>query len=248
MTIQGKQVVNEISKTGGNVQMLMLDLLDLNSAKDLVKEVNDKLPKLDILILNAGFTPVMGQKTAQGFESGFGGMHLAHFYIFKGLLPLLKKCKTRVVTVASVGHRGATRADLFKGLQQPTFSQLAYFKSKMCNVLMALEIHRRYQELCSVTLHPGTVYTAIWPEFWKFKIGKEWFRGCFHFWAKLMMRTEEVGSFEILYAALAQSEKVAGKYLMRFRPSPGLSVDARDPTLATELWEMSEKFIEPYLK
>ena len=63
---------------------------------------------LDLLINNAGVMAIPERRTTpQGFEMQFGTNHLGHFALTGLLLPaLLRQPGSRVVTVASIAHKG----------------------------------------------------------------------------------------------------------------------------------------------
>jgi NAD(P)-dependent dehydrogenase (short-subunit alcohol dehydrogenase family) len=107
---------------------------------------------------NAGvMAPPPGQ-SADGFELQIGTNHLGHFALTGQLLPLLLTAESpRVVTVSSVVHRAAVRAELtdFKILPHGS-NWLGYARSKLANLLFAFELDRRAGgRLHSLAAHPG---------------------------------------------------------------------------------------------
>src|SRR5205823_1893518 len=103
---------------------------------------------LDLLINNAGvMAPPRWATTADGFELQFGTNHLGHFVLTGLLLPaLIDSGAGRVVTVASIAHRGGTEAVLDANAGEPYHPQRTYSNSKLANLLFATELQRRLAE------------------------------------------------------------------------------------------------------
>jgi NAD(P)-dependent dehydrogenase (short-subunit alcohol dehydrogenase family) len=144
-----------------------LDLADLGSVRDFAALVSDTLPRIDILLNNAGLglQPVRGV-TADGFERQFGTNHLGHFALTGRLVPaLLRAPAPRVVTIASVAHRRGTID--FDDLQGEKLydGRKAYGQSKLANLMFALELDRRARlqasRLASIAAHPGVASTGF---------------------------------------------------------------------------------------
>jgi len=89
---------------GADVEVMQLDLADLSSIRQFVKEFTEKYDKLDILINNAGlmFTDNKLRKTKDGFEMHMGVNHLGPFLLTRLLIPTLANTPhSRIVCVAS---------------------------------------------------------------------------------------------------------------------------------------------------
>ena len=102
-------------------------------------------------------------RTKDGFELQFGTNHLSHFLLFYLLKDMLLASSTprfnsRVVSVASAGHRySPLRLDNvnFDGEYN---GWLAYGSSKTANIYMTTQIERLYgsQGLHGYSVHPGS--------------------------------------------------------------------------------------------
>lgn len=97
----------ERHKPAGDITCLELDLSDLSNVAAFSAEVHRRVSHIDILVNNAGVVNDVGSLSAQGFELGFGVMHLGHFLLTRELWPLLAtpsdhtKLPARVVNHAS---------------------------------------------------------------------------------------------------------------------------------------------------
>jgi retinol dehydrogenase 12 len=217
----------------------MLELADLSSmaqVRDLAARLGG-LPRLDVLVNNAGLVVARRQLTVDGFELSMAVNHLAPFLLTNLLLPALKaSAAARVVTVSSLAHRGALLNMSDLQLERHYLAMLAYANSKLANVLFTRELARRLAGT-SVTancLHPGTVRThfgdtgALW-----LRVGLQ-ISGAF-------LRTPQAGAATVVYLASApeMAGRTGGYYFnaRRWRPSRR----ARDEELAGELWDASAR-------
>lgn len=230
-------LVGELRKAGGDVEHVPLDLNDLGSVRGCAQQLAEREPHIDVLINNAG---VAGRRdlTIQGFEAAFGVNHLGHFLLTQLLLPaLLAAPGARVVNVASKAHYGARALD-WDSLRRPATLLNAFARyevSKLCNVLHAAELARRYgaQGLHSYALHPGVLATGVWrhvPEPARSMM-------------KFFMKPEREGAETTLLCAMgAEVAEHNGRYYddrRAFAPS----ALAQDSELASELWRRSEAWV-----
>ncbi|HZB28981.1 MAG TPA: SDR family NAD(P)-dependent oxidoreductase [Streptosporangiaceae bacterium] len=137
-----------------------LDLLDPASIDAFAARYLDSGRPLHILINNAGIMSGPLVRDARGYESQFATNHLGHFQLTLGLLPALRAAHgARVVNLTSGGHRVSDiRWD------DPHFTTgydgiLGYGQSKTANVLLAVELDRRWAEdgIRGYAVHPGIV-------------------------------------------------------------------------------------------
>ncbi len=141
-------------------EVLRLDLADQDQIADAAAEATERLPRLDLLVNNAGVMGVERQFTPQGHELVFGTNHLGHAALTARLLPtLLATSGSRVVTVASLSHRfGRIAWDDLTGSRRYN-KTLAYAQSKLANLLFAFELQRRLAAgdcaTASLAAHPG---------------------------------------------------------------------------------------------
>jgi NAD(P)-dependent dehydrogenase (short-subunit alcohol dehydrogenase family) len=108
---KGAEAAADIAKRGGtsNVEVFSLDLGSFASVHACATDIAARLPRLDVLINNAGAILGDQRTTKEGFEMTLGGNHLGTFLLTSLLIDRVRAAGGgRVVTVASIAHRGTT--------------------------------------------------------------------------------------------------------------------------------------------
>jgi NAD(P)-dependent dehydrogenase (short-subunit alcohol dehydrogenase family) len=150
--------------TGAPVHVFTADLSAQSEVRRLAAELLDALPRIDVLVNNAGGYWNTRHVTDDGLERTFAINHLAPFLLTSLLLNRLKSSRDgRVVTVSS-NAQGMGRID-FDDLQgEHDYSGArAYNQSKLANVLFTHELARTLQgsSVTANALHPGVVRTSF---------------------------------------------------------------------------------------
>jgi NAD(P)-dependent dehydrogenase (short-subunit alcohol dehydrogenase family) len=246
---KGKLSMNSILKENpqASIVVMELNLADLTSVRDFVKDFSNRYDSLDILINNAGVMIPPYQKTKDGFELQFGTNHLGHFALTGLLLPLLKKTpNSRVVALSSIAHRGASiffdNLDGSKGYKAMKF----YGQSKLANLLFAKELDNRFKQhgistIC-IASHPGISSTNL------FKMrGKEapWYLKNL---MNVLLQPANMGALPTIYAATEVS-LIGGEYIGpdgrgNRKGNPTIEIPASGvyhSETMKKLWEVSEK-------
>lgn len=155
-----EQIVSE--KNDVKLKFIKVDLSSLRSCLSFCDEVKSQYQHIDYLILNAGVFALPYTLTADNFEATFQICHLSHFFITQQLQSLLN-FTSRVIVVSSESHRfsnfpkqGLTR-ELLSVKKSKYWSMMAYNNAKLCNVLFANELAKRWQSkgVSVFSLHPG---------------------------------------------------------------------------------------------
>ncbi len=225
--------------------------LDLASQRS-VHEFADRVPgPIDLLVNNAGvMAPATRRTTADGHELQFGTNHLGHFALTGRLLPaLLAAPAPRVTTVASLAHRQGDARVVDGNVSGDYSPSLTYGRSKLANLLFAMELHRRAvaagSKLTSTAAHPGVAVTNLVAS--RDGMGSRWF---FRTLAPRLMRVVLPGSTggaeAVLYAATVAApgsySGPTGPGEVRGKVGPArLSALATDEDLAGRLWAASEE-------
>lgn len=232
----GDAVAADIARSSGNsaVRFVRADFMHLDEVRELAERLA-RLPRLDVLINNAGLIDVGRRCTAEGYDATFGVNHLAPFLLTTLLLgKLTQSAPARIIVVASEAHRRA-RLD-FGDLMNTRVSFLrAYERSKLANLLFvrALAPRLKGSGVTVNALHPGFVRSQLF----------RGFRGPLRVLLSTVlwpfMRSPRQGARTSIY--LATSPEVEGKsggyYRDCRRVEPSLA--ARSDEAAARLWSES---------
>lgn len=220
----------------GRAVLFVADLSSLAEVRRLAADLTAQLPRLDVLVHNAGAMHATRKVTPDGLELTFAANHLAPWLLTRLLWPRLVEARARVVTVASEAHRIAP-LDLEDLQSERAYSAwTAYGRSKLCNVLFAAELARRAAGtgVTSNSLHPGVVATG-------FGRNDGGLNRLFFTLARPFLLSAEKGARTTIHVASAPSlAGVTGRYFKASREATP-SAAARDEAAARALWDASAR-------
>ncbi|XP_031833660.1 WW domain-containing oxidoreductase isoform X2 [Nomia melanderi] len=248
---KGEEAIQKIQKERENVncETLELDLSSLHSVKEAAEKFKQKYRSLHILILNAGVFAIPYELTKDGYETTFQVNHLSHFYFTLLLEHPIQNCpNSRVVVVSSESHRFSslqTVEDFHQlTLSPPAYKYWfmgAYNNSKLCNILFAQELAKRWPSVGVFSCHPGNMVSSSLPRY-------SWMlRFVFMLVRPFTKSLQQAASTSIFCATAPELEGVTGVYFNNcFRCDP--STPALDSALATRLWSVSQDMIVNIMK
>lgn len=239
------------SKT--DIRYLELDTASLESVKSCAKRFSQESSRLDILVLNAGIASNPHALTSDGYELHFGTNHMGHALLTQLLMPTLLRtaastnAKPRVVVVSSAGAKyfapkTGILYDQLKTDMKDTSGMALYGQSKLANVVFAKSLAKRYPQLVTASLHPGTVITPIYH-------GEKSYYG---FWASLFYKyvimsvvrltgvTPEEGAKGQLWCAVSNDVKSGAYYDPVGKPGDEAQL-AKDESFADKLWTWTDE-------
>ncbi len=216
------------------------DFADLDQVRRLAAELRREVPRIDVLVNNAG--ALMGRReiTTDGYEKTFQVNHLAPFLLTTELLDLLLTARASVITTASLAHRRAHLNLDDVNLDRGYSAGRAYANSKLANILFSAELDRRHraQGLSSAALHPGIVASS-------FGRGSSSLTGLVYAsTARFAMTSPDAGAATLIWLAATTpgTDWASGGYYARRRPARA-SRAARDRGRAEQLWQLSERLV-----
>jgi NAD(P)-dependent dehydrogenase (short-subunit alcohol dehydrogenase family) len=239
----GKKVVEEIEEVGSSAEFIAADFADVDAVDALVDSVQASVDELDILCNNAGGLFRDAGTTDLGVEMTFHVNHLSPYQLTTGLLETLAE-DARVVTTASIGHRGAT-LNLDRVVELAGLSPwAAYCRSKLANIQFSNELARRLEaadsDVTSNSFHPGLIPGS---EFSRSFIAPT--KGVTDFLKTLPVGdTPKDGAATMVYLGVSdETASVSGKYFARCRQRRA-APSARDEEAMAELWERSADLLD----
>ena len=162
------KAIQRMEADGGTGELIYshLDLANLSSVKAFADNVIQAESSLDLLINNAGIMIPPQSKTEDGFEIQFGVNFVGHFALTGHLFKLLESTKgSRVITLSSIAHRGATiDFDNFR-LEKEYNNWRECGQSKLADIIFAIEFDKRLKQsgsqIKSLAAHPGFSKTDL---------------------------------------------------------------------------------------
>ncbi|WP_227878393.1 SDR family oxidoreductase [Arthrobacter dokdonensis] len=225
---------------GGEVDAFVADMSSQTEVRRLAGEVLAALPRIEVLINNAGGCWDTRHVSADGLERTFALNHLAPFLLTNLLMErMLEADKARVVTVAS-NAQALGRID-FGDLQgEHAYSGArAYNQSKLANVMFSHELARRLagSRVTANVLHPGVVNTRFGAE----DPGTIQ-RVLVPFLRPLMKSPARGAATSVLLASAPELEGVTGCYFANGKARKS-STRSYDEAAAARLWRVSADLV-----
>jgi retinol dehydrogenase-12 len=218
---------------------MVADFSSLAAVRGLAEKVLAAHDRLDVLVNNAGLIAPRFRLSEDGYELTVAVNYLAPFLLTNLLLDRLRaSAPSRIVTVASMAHRGA-KIDLATLTGPQDWAPLkAYGRSKLCNILFTRALARRLADsgVTATCLHPGIVAT---------KIGEGAGNVAGFGWRlikPLLTRVEKGAATSIFLATVPDPMPFHGKYVIGRRVHMP-DAPALDDTLAEALWAESARLV-----
>lgn len=237
--VKGETTVARLKalRPDAQITMLFADLAHLAEVRQLAAQLT-ALPRIDVLLNNAGGVFRHRHETDDGFERTFALNHMAYYLLTRLVLDrLVASAPARIVNVASRAHEGATLD--FDDLQMVRRFDCwtAYRRSKLCNILFTREMARRLAGtgVTANSLHPGFVASRFGDN------TDGVFRAGIGLAKRLFAISPERGAETSAY--LASSPAVAatsGRYFAKCRAIEP-SATAQDDKAAARLWRESAR-------
>jgi NAD(P)-dependent dehydrogenase (short-subunit alcohol dehydrogenase family) len=236
---RGEGTLAEVKRAAAGAPPLLFraDLGSLPDVRRLAGEATRRLPRLDVLVNNAGAIHMERKRTADGHEMTFAVNHLAPFLLTNLLLPKLRaSAPARVVNVASEAHRPAT-LDLDDLMGERSYRGMrAYSQSKLANLLFTYELARRLEGTGVTTnaLHPGVVATGFG------RNDPGWLRVAVRLLSPFLLDARKGAATTLHVATDPALEGVTGRYFAKSRQAAS-SPASHDREAQLRLWDASER-------
>ena len=220
-----------------HIETAIADFASLAQVRALAERALSAHDRLDVLVNNAGLIAPRFRLSEDGYELTIAVNHLAPFLLTNLLLDRLREsAPSRIVTVASMAHRGA-RLDLATWTGPQDWAPLtAYGRSKLCNILFTRALATRLEGsgVTATCLHPGVIAT---------KIGDTAGTVAGFGWRLIkpfLTSVERGAATSIFLATVPDPIPFHGKYVIGRRAHQP-DAPALDDALAQALWAKSER-------
>ena len=188
-----------------------------------VRALAEALPRLDVLVNNAGLISEERRVTGDGLELTFQVNHLAPFLLTTRLIERDPPPR-RVVHVASAGQERPDFDDLM--LEHGYDEWRAYRQSKLAQIMFSFELALRRPDVESVALHPATFMDT---KMVRSRVGRP-------------ASTVQEGADATVRLAAEPGLDVQGRYFNGLEESRADEL-AYDPDARKRLWDVSEQLV-----
>ncbi|QJX46174.1 SDR family oxidoreductase [Hymenobacter taeanensis] len=243
---KAERTQHEIRAAAGHdrVDILLCDLSDLTQVRKAAAEFNQRYPRLDVLVNNAGL--LFGkerQLSAQGYEMTLATNYLGPFLLTALLLDKLRQSPAaRIINVASMAYRFA-KPDLTNLNQERGYGAMRqYGNTKLYNILFTQELSRRLRtkgisNVVTNSLHPGVVASNFGDN------AKGWLAKLTKLFRPFMISPEQ-GAQTTLYLVTDEAAgHISGGFFAK-QKAVAVKHPFTTPTDAQQLWEQTEALVE----
>jgi NAD(P)-dependent dehydrogenase (short-subunit alcohol dehydrogenase family) len=237
--VRGGSAQREIAQaaTGKPPILRLSDLSSQASIRDLAKDLSESVPRIDVLINNAGGIFARRELTVDGIEKTLATNYLAPFLLTHLLLDKLQAAPApRIVNIVSALHSADPNVlDNLQGERKYNF-MLAYKTSKFALIVFTYTLARRLGE-AGVTVNcvePGPTKTGFGDNL----------TGLPRLFPLIMKRLPLFrpvadGAITPVYAASSpEVEGLTGKYFVKCKAAK-TAPHTHDPAIASRLWDLS---------
>ncbi|SNS01607.1 NAD(P)-dependent dehydrogenase, short-chain alcohol dehydrogenase family [Dokdonia pacifica] len=150
--------ISEIKTISQNKQVhgFIADFSDLNSVHAMILQIQNEVPKLDVLINNAGIFKSPISKSKDDIDIRFAVNYFAPYILTQQLIPLLEKStQPRIVNLSSAAQSPVSLNALVG--QEEITTQAAYAQSKLALTMWNTYLAMTYKNITSIAVNPGSL-------------------------------------------------------------------------------------------
>lgn len=156
-------VITEIKEQTGNAQIdgFVADFSDMVAVQRMADEVAEQLPKLDVLINNAGIYKTSASKMPAGLDIRFAVNYFAPYLLTHALLPNLEKKATtttqkpRIINLSSAAQAPVDLDALAGNTTLP--ENAAYAQSKLALTMWNMALAAQEPNTSVIAVNPGSL-------------------------------------------------------------------------------------------
>lgn len=150
--------VSEIESTtkNENIRGFTADLSDLDAVRQMADQIKKDLPKIDVLINNAGIFKSAGSHNPNGLDIRYVVNYIAPFILTERLIPLIKQgTDPRIINLSSAAQASVSHAALSG--KAALSQQEAYAQSKLALTMYSFHLAEMLPDIDIIAVNPGSL-------------------------------------------------------------------------------------------
>ncbi len=151
-------VIAEIKEASNNqnIKGLVADFSDLEAVKKLTEQIKNEIPKIDVLINNAGIFKSQTTQNKEGLDIRMVVNYLAPYVLTNGILSNIKKGEAlRIINLSSAAQAPVSEAVLL-GKEQVS-ENVSYAQSKLALTMWSFYLAKQEPTINVIALNPGSL-------------------------------------------------------------------------------------------
>ena len=165
-----KDVISEVkaASSNDNVNGFIADFSNLGAVRDMAKQINQDLSKLDILINNAGVYKSRIAKTDDNLDIRYAVNYLAPYLLTKEIMPLIKKGNAPRIINLSSAAQAPVSLEALEGKENIADME-GYSQSKLALAMWSMYLAEMEPYVTVIPVNPGSLLnTNMVKEGWGF--------------------------------------------------------------------------------
>ena len=151
-------VVSEIKTTTNNqnIHGLVADFSDIEAVSALAEQIKKDIPKIDILINNAGIFKTKEVQNKNGLDIRMVVNYLAPYVLTNAILENIKQSEVpRIINLSSAAQAPVSEAVLIGKKQQPENN--TYAQSKLALTMWSFNLAKQEPKITVIAVNPGSL-------------------------------------------------------------------------------------------
>lgn len=152
------QVISEIKLQTGNenIHGFVADFSDLNAVLKMASQIKNEIPKLDILINNAGIFKSTISVNKDGLDIRMVVNYLAPFLLTDEVLPTIKKSDNPRIINLSSAAQATVSMSVLQGAEKQS-ENATYAQSKLALTMWSFDLAKKEQDIVVIAVNPGSL-------------------------------------------------------------------------------------------
>ncbi|MDO7173542.1 SDR family NAD(P)-dependent oxidoreductase [Mariniflexile sp. AS56] len=147
--------LKEASKNN-NIKGFVADFSDLKAVTKMAEQIKNEIPKIDVLINNAGVFKSNTSQNSQGLDIRMVVNYLAPYVLTNAILSIIKKSEApRIINVSSAAQAPVSPAVL-SGAEQESENN-TYAQSKLALTMWSFHLAKQNKDITVIAVNPGSL-------------------------------------------------------------------------------------------